>query len=175
MIIFWIIDRSQTGINIPVQPVQPTTGCGSGWVEYSGMCYIIIKQRMTWNSALSHCHSLSGTLAEGYSHSVNDFLRNMMLSDHSACEVANFVYYFIVCSSATQLYSKYCWLGGQKSGGHWRWLTSGSFHYTDWNTHEPDNKYGNENCLEMGYHVDNHWNDQSCSDTRNFICQKRKP
>ena len=42
-----------------------------------------------------------------------------------------------------------------------------------WREGEPNNYKADEGCVEMRYRYSGRWYDQSCSDKRRYICQKR--
>lgn len=54
------------------------------------------------------------------------------------------------------------------------WISSGkTATYTNWGTIQPNNRYGNENCVvfrnEPGYVMT--WTDDPCTDLNNYICE----
>ena len=69
------------------------------------------------------------------------------------------------------------WIGGKRSGSNFAWIDGTSFDYDNWNTGEPDNQGGEENCIEVysapGQSWHDRWNDVPCNVRRNFVCKKQ--
>ena len=75
---------------------------------------------------------------------------------------------------------KWVWLGMERKNGKMVWLDStpaelseGAL-YSAWNTHEPNNDGGNENCAVLDFHTKK-WNDVKCdhgSGGPYVLCQK---
>lgn len=69
------------------------------------------------------------------------------------------------------------WLGGSdlENEGVWVWTTSGRyFSVTDWHTRtirEPNNRNGNEHCLELNNILGYEWNDDNCLKRNKYICE----
>ncbi|XP_061179177.1 mannose-binding protein C-like [Saccostrea echinata] len=42
--------------------------------------------------------------------------------------------------------------------------------FRNWNSHEPNNARGEEHCTE--WRPNGKWNDQSCDDKNNFVCER---
>ncbi|XP_052087880.1 perlucin-like [Mytilus californianus] len=60
--------------------------------------------------------------------------------------------------------------------GYWIWASTGKpVSFTNWQTHEPNNQHGNEDCLEIGNWNTGTWNDAPCSIEDNFICEMEYP
>ena len=47
--------------------------------------------------------------------------------------------------------------------------------FTNWRKGEPNDSGGNENCAEIVMQWNGKWNDQSCHDTRAYVCQLSYP
>lgn len=57
--------------------------------------------------------------------------------------------------------------------GEWVWLTSKSVvEFAKWYPGNPSNSQGNENCMELMHNVSPHWNDNTCTKTQHYICEK---
>ncbi|XP_072397491.1 E-selectin-like [Diabrotica undecimpunctata] len=65
------------------------------------------------------------------------------------------------------------WTSGQKIGNSWFWLKGEPFVFTNWNTGEPNNAKGNENCLTVFKSgAKSLWNDDSCDVKLIPVCEK---
>jgi len=71
------------------------------------------------------------------------------------------------------------WIGGHRrfDNGGWCW---GDDHIpvgaSQWYRREPNNKGGDENCMEMlNRRKYMRWNDEDCTDKEFFICEMEKP
>ena len=62
------------------------------------------------------------------------------------------------------------WIGGSRESGTWSWSDRTSWNFENWNTGEPNNAGGNENCLEIT--SNGKWNDRNGND-RLFAVYKR--
>lgn len=70
------------------------------------------------------------------------------------------------------------WVGGSDSAseGDWVFLDGrGSVTYTNWGSGQPNNSYGNENCMDLNYPSTGFWNDSPCSGNRKAIYHSTKP
>ncbi|KAJ8301866.1 hypothetical protein KUTeg_020853 [Tegillarca granosa] len=67
------------------------------------------------------------------------------------------------------------WIGGSdmEVEGNWIWIKSRQrFTFTDWGAGQPTNSYNHEDCLHLYGKLDFHWNDEACSHSAYFICEK---
>lgn len=133
---------------VTIEYVSPSSsGCRSGWTEYNGHCYRESPSTTSWTSARSYCQNRNAHLVTVNSGSENDFIHNTWGGDH--------------------------WLGynDRANEGVWTW-TSGSSSYTNWNSNEPNNAGGDEDCGEM--RGPGNWNDLSCGNTaqNTAICER---
>ena len=65
------------------------------------------------------------------------------------------------------------WIGGYKSGNAFQWIDGSTFDFTYWDSSEPNNRGGDENCIEIRETSDK-WNDKHCRYTlQNFLCKKQ--
>ena len=68
------------------------------------------------------------------------------------------------------------WIGGTDaaSEGTWVWSPSNTpLSYTNWYSGQPDNHLGGEDCLEFNWDGGGKWNDASCTETRQYVCERR--
>lgn len=64
------------------------------------------------------------------------------------------------------------WLGGTdgQSEGSWLWLDGSPISYTNWNSREPNNVGGAEDCMAMDA-GNGKWNDAGCARPRASVCE----
>merc|ERR1719394_1791895 len=71
------------------------------------------------------------------------------------------------------------WIGGNDidEEGAWKWTDASHFDFTFWNSGEPNNSEGNEDCMHawgIEREVGETWNDKTCSDSMSFLCSKKR-
>ena len=67
------------------------------------------------------------------------------------------------------------WIGGSDvmAEGKWMWMTSHTpISYTNWARGAPSNNLGRQHCLSIHYYVGYLWNDEQCTLSLPFICEK---
>lgn len=74
-------------------------------------------------------------------------------------------------------YSALCWIGLQRDGNDphvWNWSDGEESSFKNWNVkkNQPDNHYGNENCVVMGQVF---WHDLQCDSQKAFLCYEDNP
>jgi hypothetical protein len=65
-------------------------------------------------------------------------------------------------------------LSDAASEGTFVWIDGGGLDFTHWNTGEPNDAGGNEDCTEMDL-AGGIWNDVPCGDPRAFVCESPGP
>ena len=69
------------------------------------------------------------------------------------------------------------WIGAKRIGSNFQWTDGTSFDFENWNTGEPNNQGGEENCIEVdsdpGKDWHDRWNDVPCTNKRNYVCKKK--
>ncbi|KAM9750926.1 galactose-specific lectin nattectin-like [Menidia menidia] len=135
-------------------PPGCSLNCPPGWTQFGSRCFIFHHKAKTWIDAENHCLSIGGNLASIHSAEENNFLSDLILRVTGGRHVT--------------------WIGGSDAVGekHWLWSDGSPAEYFTWSDKEPNNKGGNEHCIEMNY-AGPFWNDQECEDSRQFICAKK--
>ncbi|XP_071154210.1 aggrecan core protein-like isoform X1 [Mytilus edulis] len=128
--------------------------CGllkDGWKNFHGHYYIFITTVKTWKDAEEDCRYFSARLAEVQTRDEGQWLKNQ----------------------ARQKGGDW-WLGAsdEANEGQWRWTSGNTLEqHTNWAPKKPDNNYG-QDCLQMLASANYLWNDQTCTNKINYICEK---
>lgn len=130
-----------------------TADCGSSWKQLGSHCYNFFGEKLTWTAAQARCVREGGHLASVQSLEENQFLDGLRRLDSSS--------------------EKTVWIGGTDidAEGSWLWSDGSAWKYTNWHSEEPNNSGGSEDCVQI--REGGEWNDDSCSKTRTFICEKQ--
>ncbi len=96
--------------------------------------YTVVSRAMTWSDANAYCASQGGTLACITSQAEYD--KVLAVAEQSGLHVL--------------------WLGGQRSGSSFSWVSGEPFSYSSWAPGEPNNDGGSENYLAL-YNVNGVW------------------
>ncbi|XP_063066766.1 macrophage mannose receptor 1, partial [Engraulis encrasicolus] len=141
------------GQNVKPTPA-PDSHCDQGYLLYGDSCYHFESEEVrNWNDAEQYCVRQGGHLA----------------SIHSPEEVGFFVAHMPSTS----------WVGlsDSQTEGTWVWTDGSASDYLSWETDQPDNWQGNEDCVHLrgtGHYQPGKLNDQPCSYSFPFVCQKGK-
>lgn len=101
---------------------------------YTETEYTVISQAMTWRDANAYCANHGGTLA--CITSPTEYDKVLAAAEASGLHVL--------------------WLGGQRSGSSFSWVSGEPFSYSSWAPGEPNNDGGSENYLAL-YNVNGTW------------------
>ncbi|XP_040002799.1 CD209 antigen-like protein C isoform X3 [Xiphias gladius] len=119
-----------------------------GWVYFSGSVYYISSTERTWQESRNDC------LQKG---------ADLMIINNQGEQ--NF----------TRQFKKYMWIGltDSEREGTWKWVDGTPLTTSFWGSGEPNGNTG-ENCGETKYpDMKNNWNDEGCSSTHYWICEKK--
>ena len=128
--------------------------CPSGWFKEQSSCYKLSKDVLNWQAAKKACEDLNSTLAI-----INSLAEHQALKRHI---------------SRTR---KHTWIGLHRNSSvqnGWLWVDGSRLKDSHWGKSEPNSI--DEECVEMRLFYPHYgrWNDQECSDTINYICEKGK-
>ena len=122
---------------------------------FQGVCYKFSLDKKDWDEAEKTCNQEGAHLTSIFSDKEAAFVR--CLQDASSVHKT--------------------WIGGKRSGNDFQWIDGKPFDYDNWNTGEPDNLGGDENCIEVysdpGHAWHDKWNDVPCNLKRNYVCKKQ--
>ncbi|XP_067467954.1 lactose-binding lectin l-2-like [Thunnus thynnus] len=129
--------------------------CPMFWYSFQGRCYKYVSTHMTWADAELHCVSENANLVSIHSLDEHNFVKSLIKNFDTA--------------------EGFTWIGlsdTQKEGG-WMWSDGSAVNFAFWNSGEPSNYGGKEDCAHNNYGTDLKWNDHSCSKTFPSVCASR--
>ena len=119
--------------------VAPTSGCDA--ISDEGTCYSYFTSSINWQNARHMCLAWGGDLATVTSLEENTLMYNTMTAADS------------------------CWIGlnDVDNESTFVWADGSSSTYRSWNSGEPNDHGGNEDCVHV-FGIE-YWNDLSCTST----------
>ncbi|CAB3986383.1 Aggrecan core [Paramuricea clavata] len=129
--------------------VQSLSVCPANAKRFGNMCYSLNRRSTTWLDANNKCKLLGGQLATIDALPVNNFLFNNYRQQRQR--------------------SSNVWIGFKKCNDKWCHPDGKASVFHKWNTKEPNNVGGNEDCVEMWHN--GYWNDAPCNQRRQSICE----
>ncbi|XP_067869491.1 macrophage mannose receptor 1 [Heterodontus francisci] len=148
------IKNTNSAKTTPFSVINAPISCPKGWQPFAGYCYILHRDRKTWQQALAACRKEEGDLVSIHN-----------IEEHS----------FII-TQLGYLSTDELWLGMNdlKMQMLFEWTDGSPVTFTAWLHHEPshfDNK--REDCVMMRTKI-GYWADHVCEQQYGYIC-KRKP
>ncbi|XP_029950547.1 CD209 antigen-like protein C [Salarias fasciatus] len=121
----------------------------NGWLYFSHSFYYISQIKKTWHDSRNDCLKRGADLVIINSREEQEFIKGL---------VQNLM-----------------WIGLSKRDGIWEWVDGTRLAQSFWCSGEPNNhKSGNEDCGEIRSCSDDHgWNDEECSYSSLWICEKK--
>ena len=109
------------------------------------------KIEKSWEEARKYCQNLGGDLA-----SITDQSEHQRILDHIAKNGID----------------EPLWIGAndKKSEGSFEWSDGRRFSFSHWNSGEPNNYGGGEECVLLLPSKDRRWNDNGCHKKFSFVC-----
>ncbi|XP_078283857.1 macrophage mannose receptor 1 [Rhinoraja longicauda] len=145
---------TKVSTTLPTQVINVPIACPNGWQSYEGYCYILHRNRKTWQQSLRACRKEEGDLVS---------IRNI--------EDQSFIITQLGISSVDEV-----WLGlnDLKTSMLFSWSDGSPVAYTFWSYQEPSHFTNrDENCVMMNT-TNGYWADQLCEMEYGYIC-KCKP
>ncbi|XP_052680779.1 lectin BRA-3-like [Crassostrea angulata] len=134
--------------------------CDQRWHLFDGHCYRYVQTFANWNEAKDDCKNQGGYLAIIETEMENTWIKETFLPAWNPD----------TCVSNGDLCCN-LWVGASDLDreGMFQWINNNSLTFTHWFPGEP-NGGGNEDCLQLCNN--GQWNDESCSNNENALCEK---
>nr|XP_057916504.1 collectin-12-like isoform X2 [Doryrhamphus excisus] len=137
-----------------VAPTRWTPGCPSEWLHYRDKCYFLSKDQRSFDDAKTTCEFHSASLLI-----ISDAEEQKWLTQQTSGK-------------------GYFWMAltDREEENVWRWLDGSEPAFTKWKAGQPDNwghgHESGEDCAGLIHQA--LWNDFSCEDLINYICEKQQ-
>ncbi|KAI4791309.1 hypothetical protein KUCAC02_034084 [Chaenocephalus aceratus] len=127
--------------------------CPMFWFAFNDRCYKYIAAHLTWAEAEFHCVSDGANLVSIHSQAEDDFVTSL---------IKNF--------DPTE---RETWIGlsDVHQEGRWMWSDGSAAKVFFWDSGEPNNKNGKENCGHTNHNPK--WNDTYCWASHPSVCVSR--
>ena len=134
--------------------------CPPNWVSSEDSCYYVDNTRTRkMSDARKRCREMEGDIAIIRSSHENQFIFNLVK------KTAGLPFWG-------------AWIGLQRtSDGSFKWVDGTPVEYSAWNSGEPNDTGGREDCVAMYWDIEGRWNDAPCDweVTPGVVCQMRMP
>ncbi|XP_060573476.1 lactose-binding lectin l-2-like isoform X2 [Ruditapes philippinarum] len=127
--------------------------CPDTWIRFHESCYLFPNKTYMFDDAEHVCIQYGSRLVNIESDFENTFLKNHMRS----LKNANY------------------WTGLTASSDRKSWIwhnTNTEAMFLDWSGRSPNNYHGDQECVFMEHAYDFQWNDYSCANKFNPVCEK---
>ncbi|CAG2249757.1 Perlucin-like protein [Mytilus edulis] len=133
---------------------EKSSRCRAGWKEFKDHCYFFSTDKKRGKrQRFVECRNLGGYLTQVTDSAENSWIVSMITSK--------------------KVIQQNYWMGANDfKEGDWRWVNDLSkVHFTSWQSSQPDNSRGKEDCGHFAQGYNYQWNDQQCNDNFAFICE----
>ncbi|XP_048107134.1 asialoglycoprotein receptor 2-like isoform X2 [Alosa alosa] len=119
-----------------------------GWIFFASSLYYLSTERRSWDEARKDCIYRGPTLVIINNRDEQEFL--------------------------TKIQNDY-WIGLMEKDGVWKWVDGKALTDGFWDKGQPNNYVGEEDCAEIRSRSDFHnWNDDVCSKSQRWLCEKKR-
>ncbi|XP_054750997.2 macrophage mannose receptor 1-like [Lytechinus pictus] len=142
---------------------SPTNdGCEVGAIGYGNNCFMVYEkpadEQLSFSDARAQCQAMGGDMASFQTSAEEQYI----VSGFTPQDADNFFGFWIGLNDINQ-------------EGAWQWSDGSAVIYVNWETGEPNDHSGSEECTEMFLNPGRRWNDIPCYALRSWICKKPKP
>lgn len=135
--------------------------CPEGWLNYGVSCYMVVEKSLDWEGARDHC-VVNTPYHYGHLATIHDAKEN------------DFITYVVLKGVKTR-----AWIGLSidEDEGTFVWHAHNAEPFLPeqarafWKTGEPNNRRGDENCVEINRGGLGKWNDVKCRKPLPFVCE----
>lgn len=131
-----------------IQGVPKKPPCPDGWFRNTDNCYLFNKQeKLNWYGASIRCHDFGGKLVELETESEMKYIVDKIENENNV------------------------WIGASDDDIEGSWVWSSSQKAVDvvtWQSGQPNNLGGNQNCMEIGL---SKMNDENCFEENLYVCE----
>ncbi|KAL3870731.1 hypothetical protein ACJMK2_038775 [Sinanodonta woodiana] len=148
-----------------INPCEAMPYCESGWEEYQGSCYFFAYKKqysMSWRAAKEYCDRSNSHMLRLDNQMEFDFIRKVLLELHSKQ----------LKDDITRVPGHWTGANDISNEGQWVWSPGDvKMIFTVWSKGEPNDQFGEEDCVELNRFIDFKMNDLNCNLDRYFICE----
>ena len=136
--------------------------CDDGWKSIHGKCYKVVTETKSWEEAKNYCKDLNGKLAEPQNRSENELLYDYLQSESGSYPPPQ---------------GPPAWIGINDINSEGKFVfdsNNNEVPYEYWQSGEPNNKGGKENCVfidDTNTEKLGAWNDNECNLRIQSICE----
>ncbi|XP_065683392.1 uncharacterized protein LOC100215503 isoform X1 [Hydra vulgaris] len=143
---------SQTTTTVlPITSSQDPSSCPSGWKLYNTNCYYFSNYSyLDWHKSKLACESANSSLTSILNLDENNFIASEIRRRYMA--------------------NPYIGLNDLFHESGWKWVDGSVSNYFNFDTNQPDDWYGMEDCVEL--RSTGFWNDVSCNIKKPYVCKK---